>query len=143
MSGLIKINQNFRIFTLFLNAPIDEKMRKQKCPICRKTIPWLDMLTPRLENYFEKFNKIICPHCGNKIVFNKNSRFISMGFMCTVVGLLLASSGLPGYYVLLIGFFFVIFLGRPIERILNIFFTLFFSLEKASEAHKNNHNEKA
>lgn len=48
-------------------------------------------------------------------------------------GLWLSFSGLPLFAALLISVFFLFILGRPLEIILNTFFSLFFSLEKDSE----------
>lgn len=113
-------------------------MLKQRCVACKNIVTWKDMLAPQLDNYFENYTNIICPHCGKKLVFNKYSRFTSMVLMCTTLGLMLALSDLPWIYGLLIIFCFVIFLGRPTERLLNVLLSPFFPFElNASDNSEN------
>ena len=117
-------------------------IKQQRCLTCGKIITRLDMLKQTFEFYITGI--ISCPHCNEKYKFNGNAIATSRLLTFVPFGLWLGFSDFPLITVILISFVFIFLLGRPLELILNAtIFSLFFPLEKASEAHKNNHNEKA
>lgn len=105
-------------------------LSKLRCISCKNEITWQTMLKPTLKNYYGKVGKIVnCPNCKKELAFNDISFLISHILFCVSLGLALFFSDLPGFLVILIGLLALGLLGMPIERFLNVFFTLFFPLQ--------------
>lgn len=102
---------------------------KPRCISCKNEITWQNMLKPKLNNYYVNFRKINCSYCKSKLVFNNRIFLISHIIFCILLGITLSISNIPGYLAIFTGLLAILLLGMPTERLLNVFFSLFFPLE--------------